>query len=131
MAQLRPVTEIAPKSPFLCMNRSPSVRYDFRRSQHQFRGSPKKREFDRVPKPTTQKFGKKGERDVVLEYKYQRMSILRKKSHTTLDVFLSTNGLFSIKIKVSFNAEIFLMDVPYRLVHDCLLILTPKEVTSF
>ena len=45
--------------------------------------------------------------------------------------FLSTHGLFSIKIKVSFNAEIFLMGVPYRLIHDWLLILTPKEVTSF
>ena len=43
--------------------------------------------------------------------------------------FLSTHGLFSIKIKVSFNAEIFLMR--YRLIHDWLLILTPKEVTSF
>ena len=30
--------------------------------------------------------------------------------------FLSTHGLFSIKIKVSFNAEIFLMRVPYRLI---------------
>ena len=29
-AQLRSVTEIAPKSPFLSVNRSPSVRYDFR-----------------------------------------------------------------------------------------------------
>ena len=45
--------------------------------------------------------------------------------------FLCTHGLFSIKIKVSFNAEIFLMGVPYRLIHDWLLILTPKEVTSF
>ena len=45
--------------------------------------------------------------------------------------FLPTHGLFSIKIKVSFNAEIFLMGVPYRLIHDWLLILTPKEVTSF
>ena len=45
--------------------------------------------------------------------------------------FLSTHGLFSITIKVSFNAEIFLMGVPYRLIHDWLLILTPKEVTSF
>ena len=45
--------------------------------------------------------------------------------------FLSTHGLFSIKIKVSFNAEIFLMGVPYRLIHDWLLILMPKEVTSF
>ena len=45
--------------------------------------------------------------------------------------FLSTHGLFSSKIKVSFNAEIFLMRVPYRLIHDWLLILTPKEVTSF
>ena len=45
--------------------------------------------------------------------------------------FLSTHGLFSIKIKVSFNAEIFLMGVPYRLIHEWLLILTPKEVTSF
>ena len=46
--------------------------------------------------------------------------------------FSSTHGLFSIKIKVSrFNAEIFLMGVPYRLIHDWLLILTPKEVTSF
>ena len=44
---------------------------------------------------------------------------------------LSTHGLFSIKIKVSFNAEIFLMRVPYRLIHDWFLILTPKEVTSF
>ena len=45
--------------------------------------------------------------------------------------FLSKHGLFSIKIKVSFNVEIFLMGVPYRLIHDWLLILTPKEVTSF
>ena len=45
--------------------------------------------------------------------------------------YLCTHGLFSIKIKVSFNAEIFLMRVPYRLIHDWLLILTPKEVTSF
>ena len=60
------------------------------------------------------------------------MSILRKKSHPTLDVFyLHMDGLFSIKIKVSFNAEIFLMGVPYRLIHDWLLILMPKEVTSF
>ena len=28
-AQLRSVTEIAPKSPFLCVNRSPSVPYGF------------------------------------------------------------------------------------------------------
>ena len=45
--------------------------------------------------------------------------------------FLSTHGLFSIKIKVRFNAEIFSMRVPYRLILDWLLILTPKEVTSF
>ena len=58
------------------------------------------------------------------------MSILRKKSQPTLDVFcLHMDGLFSIKIKVSYNAEIFLMR--YRLIHDWLLILTPKEVTSF
>ena len=29
-AQLRSATEIASKSPLLCVNRSPSVRYDFR-----------------------------------------------------------------------------------------------------
>ena len=51
------------------------------------------------------------------------MSILRKKSHWTLDVFyLHMDGLFSIRIKVSYNAEIFLMR--YRLIHDWLLILT-------
>ena len=53
------------------------------------------------------------------------MSVLRKKSHWTLDVFyLHMDGLFSIKIKVSYNAEIFFMR--YRLIHDWLLILTPK-----
>ena len=57
------------------------------------------------------------------------MSILRKKTHRTLDVFyLHMDGLFSIKIKVSFNAEIFLMR--YRLIHDWLLILTPKELSD-
>ena len=53
------------------------------------------------------------------------MSNLRKKSHRTLDVFyLHMDGLFSIKIKVSYNEEIFFMR--YRLIHDWLLILTPK-----
>ena len=47
------------------------------------------------------------------------MSILRKKSHWTLDVFyLHMDGLFSIKIKVGYNADIFLMR--YRLIHDWL-----------
>ena len=53
------------------------------------------------------------------------MSILRKKTHRTLNVFyLHMDGLFSIKIKISYNAEIFFMR--YRLIHDWLLILTPK-----
>ena len=63
------------------------------RSQHQFWGSPKKREFDRVPKPTPQKFGKKGERDKLYwNINTTEMSILRKKSHRTLNVFLSAHG---------------------------------------
>ena len=53
------------------------------------------------------------------------MSNLRKKSYRILDVFyLHMDALFSIKIKVSYNAEIFYMR--YRLIHDWLLILTPK-----
>ena len=74
---------------------------------------------------------KKGGRDKLYwNINTNEMSILRKKSHPTLNVFyLHMDGLFSIKIKVSFNAEIFLMR--YRLIHDWLLILTPKEVTSF
>ena len=55
------------------------------------------------------------------------MSILRKKTQRTLDVFYlpaHMDGLFSIEIKVSYNAEIFFMR--YRLIHDWLLILTPK-----
>ena len=69
------------------------------RSQHQFWGSPKKREFDRVPKPTPQKFGKKGERDKLYwNINTNEMSNLRKKSHRTLDVFyLHMDGLFSIQ----------------------------------
>ena len=152
-AQPRSVTEIAPKSPFLCVKRSP-IQYEFRagakaiqqckhslkltkkwilsrfsvksRSQHQFWGSPKKREFDRAPKPTPQNFGKKRERDKLYwNINTNEMSILRKKTHRTLDVFyLHMDGLFSIKIKVSYNAEIFFMR--YRLIHDWLLILTPK-----
>ena len=58
------------------------------RSQHQFWGSPKKREFDRVPKPTPQKLWKKGERDKLYwNINTNEMSILRKKTHRTLDVF--------------------------------------------
>ena len=145
-AQLRSVTEIAPKSPFLRVNRSP-ILYSFRAgakatrhsvniflnslilsrllkvgpSGDQFWGSPKKREFDRVPKPTPQKFGKKGERDKLYwNINTNEMSNLRKKSHRTLDVFyLHMDGLFSIKIKVSYNADIFLMR--YRLIYDWLL----------
>ena len=80
-AQVRSVTEIASKSPFLRVNRSP-ILYSFRAgakatrhsvniflnslilsrflkvgpSGDQFWELPKKREFDRVPKPTPQKF---------------------------------------------------------------------------
>ena len=146
-AQLRSVTEIAPKSPFLRLNRSP-ILYSFRAvakairhsvniflnslilsqflkvdaSGDQFWGSPKKREFDRVSKPTPQKLKTKGERDKLYWNTYtNEMSILRKKSHPTLDVFyLHMDGVFSIKIKVSYNADIFLMR--YRLIHDWLLI---------
>ena len=82
-AQLRFVAEIAPKSPLLNVNRSPSVRYDFRAGAKavqysvnvaynslllsrfsptpstSFEDRRRKREFDRVPKPTPQKFQKK------------------------------------------------------------------------
>ena len=58
------------------------------------------------------------------------MSILWKKSHWTLDVFyLHMVGLFSIKIKASYKADIFLMR--YRLIHDWLLILTLSRFFIF
>ena len=56
---------------------------------------------------------------------------LKEEKPPDFECFLSTHGLFSIKIKVSFNAETFLMRVPYQLIHDWFLILTRKEVTSF
>ena len=64
---------------------------------------------------------KKGSRDKLYWNTYtNEMSILRKKSHWTLDVFyLHMDGLFSIKIKVGYNADIFLMR--YRLINDWLL----------
>ena len=96
-----------------------------------FKDRRRKESSTEFPNQHPKNLKKKGEKDKLYwNINTTEMSILRKKSHPTLNVFyLHMDGLFSIKIKVSFNAEIFLMC--YRLNHDWLLILTPKEVTSF
>ena len=117
--QLRSVTEIAPKSPLLRVNRSPSVRYDFRAGAKATRYSvnivqnslilsrflkagPSTRFEDRRRKESSTEFPnqhpkdlkKKGDRDKLYwNINTTKMSILRKKSHRTLNVFLSAHGL--------------------------------------